>query len=346
MELDLNKFRTLNPVNELFEESLLFLAEHARIERQPYSTVVCDIGKQRHTALYLMAGKVLLIDDDEKQQLISAGSERALSPLLNAGPAKYRIQVASNIATFVRIDQSLLYRLLSWEQLSPDEPAVSEEELTEGPSLEDSQWMMAMLQTKAFRKLPAANIQSLFEHMEEITTEAGEVIISMGDPGDYFYVIKEGRCRVSLPSTSGEMVLAELGRCSSFGEQALISDQPRNATVSMLTQGKLMRLSKDDFIRLLEKPLLDYLSYERCMAEIHAGAIPVDVRFRSEFEKKKLKNAINIPIQHLRARIQNLDASKTYILYCNNGQRSTTAAFLLSQQGFNVHVLEGGLLHA
>ncbi|PLY15167.1 MAG: hypothetical protein C0631_08595 [Sedimenticola sp.] len=343
MELDLNKFRTLIPLNELFEESLLFLAEHTKIERKPQASVICDIGDQGGSTIYLMSGKVLMINAEEKQTLVASGSERALNPLVSGSPRQYRVEVASDSATLACFDNHLLDRLLSWEQLSPDEPAVSQEDLTMGPNLEDSEWMMSMLQTKAFRKLPAANIQSLFEHMEQLNVKSGDVIIHMGEPGEFFYVIKEGRCRVTIPSSSGEMILAELGRCSSFGEQALISDEPRNATVTAVTSGKLMRLSKKDFLELMEEPLLSRIDYATCLKMIKSGAIPLDVRFRSEFEKNKLKNALNIPIQHLRSRTKELDPSGEYILYCNNGQRSSTAAFLLSQQGFNVHVLKGGL---
>ena len=343
MEIDLNKFRTLAPIDELFDESVLFLAEHTKVEHHPQGTVLCDIGDESSAAFYLMSGKILKTGTDEKQRIIASGSERALSPLSNHNPRRHRLEVVSDQATIARFDQNLLERLLSWEQLMPNEAAVTEEELTNGPNFEDSTWMMAMLQTKAFRKLPAVNIQRLFENMEELSVNASDVVIRMGDPGDYFYVIKEGRCRVTIPSSSGEMVLAELGRCSSFGESALLSNEPRNATVTMTTHGKLMRLSKDDFTELLTVPLLDQVDQEGALKLINSGAIPIDVRFRNEFQKNRLKNAVNIPIQHLRSRIKELDPSRVYILYCNNGQRSTTAAFLLNQMGFTVHLLKGGL---
>ena len=103
----------------------------------------------------------------------------------------------------------------------------------------------------AFLKLPAANIQTLFSRLQELSVKAGDEIVKFGAPGDYYYIIKQGRCKVFRPVGSGEHTLAELGPCDSFGEEALISEAPRNATVTMLTDGKLMRLSKRDFVELL-----------------------------------------------------------------------------------------------
>lgn len=343
MELDLNKFRTLIPVNALYEDNLLHLAEQAHVERYLHDEQVFNIGDNDPDSIFLMSGEICLTSPEGEEIRVSAGSDRGLHALASRKPRHYRGVVASQSATIVRFESALLERLLAWGHFSPEFSVNNHPEPGDGPNAEDSEWMMSMMQTSAFTRLPAANIQELFTRMEEVEGRAGELIIKSGEPGDFYYVIKQGRCRVTLPSDTGEVVLAELGPCSSFGEEALISDSVRNANVSMLTNGKLMRLAKEDFLQLLEAPLLQWINYPTLIRMAADGAVRIDVRFRREFEHNGLRGSLNIPQNQLRAAIPDLDKSKKYIVYCDSGQRSATCAFLLSQQGFDVYVLEGGL---
>ncbi len=343
MDLDLNKFRTLIPINALYEDNLLHLAEQARVERYLTGEQIFNIGDNDPDNIFLMSGEICLTSPEGEDIHVSAGSDRGLHALASRKPRHYRGVVASRAATIVRFDAALLERLLAWGHFSPEFITTSTPESDDGPNAEQSEWMMSMMQTTAFTRLPAANIQSLFSHMEEIETRAGDLVVKAGDPGDYYYVIKQGRCRVTLPSDTGEVILAELGPCSSFGEEALITDSVRNANVTMLTNGKLMRLAKEDFLQLLEAPLLQWINYPTLVKMAANGAVRIDVRFRREFEHNGLRGSINIPQNQLRGAISELDKAKKYIVYCDSGQRSATCAFLLSQQGFDVYVLEGGL---
>lgn len=343
MDLDLNKFRTLIPINALYEDNLLYLADQASVERYLAGEQVFNIGDNDPDNIFLMSGEISLTSAEGEEILVSAGSDRGLHALASRKPRRYRGEVVSKAATIVRFDSTLLERLLAWGHFSPEFTTSNMPESETGPNAADSEWMMSMMQTTAFMRLPAANIQNLFSHMEEIEARAGDLIVKTGDPGDYYYVIKQGRCQVTLPSDTGEVVLAELGPCSSFGEEALISDSVRNANVTMLTNGKLMRLAKADFLQLLEAPLLQWIDYPTLVKMAADGAVRIDVRFRREFEHNGLRGSINIPQNQLRAAIAELDKNRKYIVYCDSGQRSATCAFLLSQQGFDVYVLEGGL---
>ena len=73
------------------------------------------------------------------------------------------------------------------------------------------------------------------------------------------------------------------------------------------------------------------------------GAVRIDVRLESEFEKSGLPGAVNIPLHRIRSEACRLDKAREYILYCDTGQRSSAAAFLLGQMGFDVKVLRGGI---
>ena len=110
------------------------------------------------------------------------------------------------------------------------------------------------------QRIPPANIQAIFMRMERVA-RAGEVVIRQGAEGDYFYAIVSGKCVVTreTPLNKAGIKLAELGVGDTFGEEALISEAKRNATVTMLTDGVLMRLNKHDFRELMNEPLLQWL---------------------------------------------------------------------------------------
>ncbi|MES9870255.1 MAG: cyclic nucleotide-binding domain-containing protein [Sedimenticola sp.] len=344
MELNLEKFRTLIPINSLYEDNLLHLAQQTSVEYHGRGDVLLEIGDESPESLFLMSGEVMETSAENKRKRVAADSEEARYALANLRPRQFRVEVISESATIARVDANLLDKMLAWGQFAPSTPTTGMEVTEfEGNGVDEAEWMVAILQTSAFLRLPSANIQRLFDKMEPYRVKAGQVVIKQGDPGDYYYMIKDGRCKVTRPSESGTKVLAELGRCDSFGEEALISDKPRNATVTMLTDGTLMRVSKTDFLELLEEPLLSWIDLHEASRMAHEGAIRVDVRLESEFKNTRIKGAINIPLYLLRLRAPRLDRNKRYILYCDTGQRSSAAAFLLSQRGYDVYVLKGGL---
>ena len=139
------------------------------------------------------------------------------------------------------------------------------------------------------------------------------------------------------------VTLAELGEGVCFGEEALISDNPRNANVIMISEGRLMRLAKTDFEQLLKKPLLTEIEFTHAMDEVETGAVFLDVRVASEFTQGHLPGSINIPLHELRHRIDELDKNTYYICYCSTGRRSSAASFILSQQGLKASVLNQGI---
>jgi rhodanese-related sulfurtransferase len=202
----------------------------------------------------------------------------------------------------------------------------------------DRSWIRKMNHIMAFKTMPPANLKPLLERMESMPVRQGDKLIEQGENGDYYYVLTEGEAQVT------RMVeLATLKPGSSFGEEALLSGGSRNASVSMLTDGMVMRLSRDDFNELLKEPMLTRLGPDEARLREAKGARWLDVRHAKEFHHSHLPNAINIPLHELRLRMDELDKTTAYICYCGTGRRSSAAAFLLAQHGFDVSVLNGGV---
>jgi rhodanese-related sulfurtransferase len=195
----------------------------------------------------------------------------------------------------------------------------------------------------SFASLPPANIQSLLAKFNRVPVKRGDTIVKQGDPGDYYYLIERGRCKVSRLVAGSPVQLAELKEGDAFGEEALVADTVRNATVAMSTDGVLLRLSKQDFDQLLLAPLLQKVDGAEGDRRVAAGAIWIDVRFPAEYQSDGYPGAINIPLNDIRQASAALDPTKQYIVYCQTGRRSSAAAFLLSQRGLHAALLDGGM---
>jgi len=199
--------------------------------------------------------------------------------------------------------------------------------------------------TEFFSNLDDGNVEEMITHMIATDVSAGTKLIRQGEEGDDYFLLVRGVAVVTrLSEESGEdEVLAEIEGPVGFGEDALISNAKRNATITMKTDGLVMRLSKDDFSEYVKDPLVCWLSPIEAQRKIMDGARWLDVRTADKALKQHMHGAIRISLGELRDRMEELDKSGSYISYCQNGRMSSTAAFILSQKGFNIAVLRGGL---
>ncbi|MDX1698494.1 MAG: cyclic nucleotide-binding domain-containing protein, partial [Thiohalobacterales bacterium] len=333
--------RDLIPLNALGEDRYREVAASLTIRDIPAGSYLFGEGDRDNRSIYLLDGVVNFIDSSGKVTgVVSAGTDPARYPLANQQPRITTARAATK-SVIASIDSSLLDVMLTLDQTAE----TSGVEIATGG---EQDWMTRMLQSEAFSRMAPADIQRLIQALQQIKVSAGDTIIRQGDEGDYYYIIREGTCSVSrLASSEGwDVPLTELGPGDCFGEDALVSDATRNATVTMLTDGSLMRLSKQQFIEILKKPLVHYVEYNTAIAAVKNGDILLDVRTADEFSNNALRHSINMPLATIRESMKKLDATRRYVVYCNTGRRSAAAAFLLGQRGFDVAVLEGGLDHA
>jgi CRP-like cAMP-binding protein len=329
----------LIPINSLAPAHFQELVSTAVIANAAKGDTLFRHGATDNNTVYVLAGEVELIAPDSRQgRVIVGGTEQARYPLAQLKPRQFTGKARSKV-TIACVPSDLLDRLLTWDQVT------GEYEVTELAEAEDAQWIMQVLRNRAFQLLPPTQINELFTRLESMTVKSGQVIIRQGDSGDYFYLVKEGRCSITRKSekTGKVAVLGELAAGESFGEEALLSDAPRNASVAMMTDGIVTRLSKQDFDELLKRPLIRWVKARQTKSMLSEGAGLVDVRLEDEYRHKALRGSINIPLYLLRLKVSALDPGRSYILYCETGNRSSAAAFLLSERGFDVYVLEGGL---
>ncbi len=95
-----------------------------------------------------------------------------------------------------------------------------------------------------FAPLPGSTLEQLAGALEEARAPAAEEIVRQGEPGDRFYLIKEGTLDVYIDGD----VVQSLGPGDSFGEIALLRDVPRTATVTARTEAAVYSLDRRHFL--------------------------------------------------------------------------------------------------
>jgi len=330
--------RDLIPLNSLTENRYKEITSSLTIEDITAGSYLFGEGDRDNRSIYLLDGVVNFIDSSGKVTgVVAAGTDPARYPLANQQPRLVTARAVTK-SVIAYADSTLLDVMLTLDQSTDDKTTP----IGTGGS-ED--WMTRMLQSEVFIKLTPSDIQQLLQKLESVNVKSGEVVIRQGDEGDYFYIIREGRCSVTrLASGEGwDVPLAELCDGDCFGEEALVSDTKRNATIAMITDGVLMRLSKKDFVALLKKNLVHYMNFELASAAVKEGGTWLDVRLPDEHSGYSFDDSINVPLSTIRDRAPGLDPGKKYVICCDTGRRSAAAAFLLSQRGLDVCVLEGGM---
>lgn len=342
--------RHLEPIRALSGMRLHELARSCAPETVVRGGNPFKTGGASGQSVYLLSGELKLAFADGSSSVLVGGSDATHWPL---GQRESEILNAKAITDIelIRVDDETLDILMTWDQLSAGvgNPAGSDH-ANPASNAEETDWRqmsgafrLQSLTYGALSRLPSASIDQLFQRFERIKVKADEVVVREGDEGDFYYIVENGRCAVTRKVGGVDMPLAELKAGDAFGEEALVAESTRNATVRMKMAGVLLRLKKEDFIELLREPLLRQLSIAEARQHVVAGAVWLDVRYPAEYQYHRLPGAINVPLNEIRNAIGLLETDRDYIVYCQSGRRSSAAAFLLSQRGYRAYWLEGGL---
>ncbi len=338
-QLDINLLKNFSPLDGLKRDNLIALARKVQIRELSPQQMLFKEGDTEKRTIYVVSGSLELLDQGRVTEIIQGGKDNSRNPVAPLFPRRVAARARDRVQ-YISIDSDLLDVMLTWDQTGSYE--VSE---LQGQTDVGDDWMTMLLQTKAFHKIPPANIQAIFMRMQQINYKAGDVVLKQGSEGDFFYVLTRGKCLVTreTPLNKDGIKLAELSVGDTFGEEALISDAKRNATVTMQTDGSVMRLGKEDFKRLLNEPMLDWLSVKEAEQIISGGGKWLDVRLPSEFENHHKDGAINVPLYFIRLKINTLDPATKYVVCCDTGRRSSAGAYILSERGYHAYVLKGGI---
>lgn len=343
------RIKQLIPINELPANLQSRLLQRAQILEVKKSRFIFKQGNKDDYSYYLLDGEIELYADKKLEHIIQSNTDRSRYALSQLQPRQFSAK-AKTVSQVLQIDRNTLDQLMILAQETTDGVSGGGGGTTvEVDEVDDNNdWMTRMLQSELFSRIPTANTHQLFASLESVNFKAGDIVIRQGDPGEHYYIISEGKCAVFRKSSpkSSDVRIAELKVGDSFGEEALISDSTRNATVTMITDGVLMQLAKDMFVELVKNPTLQSLNFDEAEALVDEGSAKwLDVRFPNEHRESSIEDSLNIPLNALRLQTDELADGMIYILYCDTGSRSSTGAFLLAERGHRVSYLSGGLVN-
>ncbi len=124
-------------------------------------------------------------------------------------------------------------------------------------------------------------------------------------------------------------------------------------TQFVLDNWYLFAMAAAIIVMLLMEPIRQRASGIRAVSALELpallrdDAVIVDVSEPHEYKKSHIPNSINVPLKKLSGDLGKLEKNKTktVVLTCRAGNRSATAARLLTKKGFeSVYTLAGGLL--
>ena len=109
-----------------------------------------------------------------------------------------------------------------------------------------------LTQSSLFRFFPPEHRERVLGLFHKVQYDFGDLIVRQGDPADAFYILLAGRARVIKTSERGEEIALNVLRPGSeFGESALLTKEPRTASVRCSSLVEALRLARDDFDRLI-----------------------------------------------------------------------------------------------
>lgn len=329
------RLRATTAFSALSPPQIAALLERSARRTASAGTVVADAAGDSDHLLVLLSGELEAVRTwtagdgatCEYAWRVAVGTGGPGFALLSAAGDRVRVTAVA-AADYYAIDAEELDELQGWSALGRGATAVAKHR-------------------KVFHRVPLERVQQVFERMKERTADAGETIVTQGEPGDAYYIILSGEAEVWVtdPLSDETSRVAVLGDDDAFGEESLLVEGNRTATVKMTTPGRLLVLAKADFDELLKPTMVDTIDPPRALAMLQQGAATlVDVRYPMEYEESRIPGARLVPLDTLRQQgVYALDPEPTYIVYCRGGRRSNAAAFLLRERGIRALSLEGGI---
>ncbi|WP_052481090.1 cyclic nucleotide-binding domain-containing protein [Gilvimarinus agarilyticus] len=331
-EIDLADTRSLTPLKYMSEAHLQVLLADAQKQYLYAGQNVWRRGAMDGRSYFLLFGDVTLEDASGACTTLK-GRDTTVAITPNE-PREHEVTAVSDCA-LLSLDTEQMDKLLCWSQVAD---YLHTKIARDRDMDEDVDWMMQVLHSNLFFKVPPINVKVIFEHMQVRLVEPGERVIRQGEVGDQCYFIKEGSAEVTREQNGSVQHLAHIhaGRC--FGEDALVNDAPRNASVTMTSKGVLMCLPKQDFYRLLRAPEVPTVSLE-ALAGLGKAPVVIDVRSEQEYSTGHFPGAVNLPLHLLAIKARLLVPGVDYVLYCNSGRRAEAATHLLQGEGISVKCL-------
>ena len=290
-------------------------------------------GEQDDNANFLVAGSVEFFWGGKPVKVVDARDKAATQVLDSSGAKRFTV-VAKTPATILRLSRSQLDQKLRSTAMSSK---LSGLKRTDDNDTRWPAWKMRLIRSPLFKVLPISQLKEVLNRMERVALEGDDIVVHQGETGDYYYVVDEGVCTVSreVLGSPVKIHVADLATGEAFGEEALVTNSPRNATVAAQGSCQLLRLDRQTFLDLVHKPLVTEVSSPAADAMIEQGAVWLDVRPPDRFAASSFTDAINLPLTLLRVDCARLSNKYRYIVCAQTRGAAQVGTLLLRQRGFD-----------
>jgi len=336
------KLRSSRLLGQLSTTQISSLLESCGILKAEPGEIIQRESEQSHNHLILLKGELEI----QRTWQVPGGNDRSytrtLKPLEDnqfsflCAMNGTRVR-ALNEAEYLLINADQVDELIGWSRHFT-------EEFTQDPELRRR--MSLVKHVGIFYEVPLEYVKDAFRCMKIKSFNPGDVVVREGELGDCYYIIDSGEAEVyrTDPFSGETSKVDDIGSGDAFGEESLLQNAYRNATIIMKTPGQLLVLEKSDFDLLLKPHIIEEISAMKAQALIKSGqAKLIDCRYEMEYEESRIPGAPLYPLDQFRKLIHNLDPDSTYVVYCRSGRRSKAAAFLLRERNIIAFSLIGGI---
>lgn len=337
VQLDIHILKQFHPIDLVAEEYLEQLLDKAIIVDVKKGEYLFKPPRVNSLSYYLLNGKVD-IHYKMDRKTIDASDPCCYYPLDDKQPSEASAKAVSHCQV-LQCSRDFIDQLLSWSQ-SAEYGVVDISARDDGEVVEDNDWMDSLVESPLMQNLSAPDMYTLFAKLEDISVSEGEAIIRRGQAADYFYIIKKGHAEVCLDIAGTNNITLQPG--DYFGEEAMVAETVRSASIRMTSDGVLARLDHAEFNKILRDSLVRHAreTQMQSLMEDVSACVVLDVRLKAEFIHGHCEQSRNIPINQLRGKLDSLDKEKLYLVAPEGGRRSELATYMLRQAGFDAYLLE------
>jgi len=341
MNLTVSDLKKYDYFSSLSDQALDLLATRITLVHLPAGSEIVKEGSIGNSFYFVKEGELEVTKkgrsgQDEKVSVINSGQGFGEMALLTCSVRSSSVRAVSSVALF-KLPKS------DFEDIVLQESTFKSALLDKVEGYNQYNKIKAL---QPFELLPSEKMAALMEKLTEKQYSPGENIIVQGEKGDSYYIIKSGQVAV-LKKKKGEDVqtqVATLDSGEAFGEEALIRDDPRNATCQASEDTTVYMLDKKDFNMIMKSLFIENIFPEDVSTDTYLDEyIIIDARIPAEYHEEHIAGALNIPVEILREQCARFDRSKKYITYCLNDSRGMVGAFLLKNRGFDAQCLRGGV---
>ncbi|HEY0080775.1 MAG TPA: peptidase domain-containing ABC transporter [Pyrinomonadaceae bacterium] len=229
----------------LSDEELRRFIERFELRHYRLGQTICRAGDVADCFYVVYSGRARVVsqnngDEEVTVGTLTRGNTFGEQGLLTDSRRHFTVRAASDLS-LLKLDKSDFDRLLK------ERPELRE---YFDRYISDISIRNFLKLCTVFSSIAPQDIRGLLSSMRVIDYPAGQYIIREGEPGDAFYILRQGSARVVKESEGGR-TLAQLKAGDAFGELALLTGEPRAASIITQEPSSVFRLEKQDFDQIL-----------------------------------------------------------------------------------------------